>query len=173
MQSIMAYLRQFNFVTALLRLLLALAAGGAVGYGRSRKERPAGLRTYMIISVGAAMSVLLGCFQYEMIKGPWAEIAAQVGQKYDASRLAAQVITGIGFLGAGIIIKAAHQQVKGLTTATGLFATVCMGIAAGVGFYEIVLLALVLLALALLAETWFAVLGGRIQQTPQYTLEIL
>lgn len=69
--------------------------------------------------------------------------------KFDAARLASQVITGIGFLGAGIIIKIAHQQVKGLTTATGLFATVIMGIAAGAGFYECVIVALVLIVLVL------------------------
>ncbi len=149
MEAVLTYLRQFNMVTMILRLFLALLAGGAVGYGRSRKDRPAGLRTYMIISVGAAMSVLLALFQYQMLEGPWAEVVARVGKKYDASRLAAQVITGIGFLGAGIIIKATHQQVKGLTTATGLFATVCMGMACGAGFYEIVIISLILIVLVL------------------------
>ena len=149
MEAVLSYLRQFNVVTMILRLILALLAGGAVGYGRSRKDRPAGLRTYMIISVGAAMGVLLALYQYAMIKGAWAGAAAIAGEKYDASRLASQVITGIGFLGAGIIIKAAHQQVKGLTTATGLFATVCMGIACGAGFYEIVLMSLVVIVLVL------------------------
>ena len=149
MEAILAYLREFNVVTMILRLLLALLAGGIVGYGRSRNNRPAGLRTYMIISVGAAMSVLVTLFQYDMLNGPWAAIVAEVGAKFDASRLAAQVVTGIGFLGAGIIIKATHQQVKGLTTATGLFATVCMGLACGAGFYEIVLMSLVMIVLVL------------------------
>ena len=149
MQGIIAYLREFSLGTALLRLLLAMAAGGVVGLGRSRRARAAGLRTYMLISIGAAMSVLLALFQYEMLQGPWAEIAEEVGEKFDASRLAAQVITGIGFLGAGIIIKVAHQQVSGLTTATGLFATVCMGLAAGAGFYECVLIAVLLIVLVL------------------------
>ena len=132
-------LREFTFLSVLFRLLLAMTAGGVIGYGRSRKERTAGFRTYMIISLGAAMAVLITLYLYEL--EPW--------EKFDASRLASQVITGIGFLGAGIIIKAAHQQVRGLTTATGLFATVCMSIAAGAGFYELVLLALLTIVLVL------------------------
>ena len=95
------------------------------------------------------MSTLLTLYQYNMLTGPWQETVAEVGMKYDASRLASQAITGIGFLGAGIIVKAAHQQVNGLTTATGLFTTVCIGVAAGAGFYELVLTALVLIVLIL------------------------
>ncbi|MBQ9264684.1 MAG: MgtC/SapB family protein [Clostridia bacterium] len=142
-------LHDFDFLTAVLRLVLAMAAGGAVGYGRSKKERAAGLRTYMLISIGAAMTVLLALYEYEMLMGSWAEITNEVGNKFDVSRMVGQAITGIGFLGAGIIIKIAHQQVKGLTTATGLFATVCMGIAAGAGFYEVVIISLILIVLVL------------------------
>ena len=149
MQAAFENLRQFSFGTAVLRLVLALACGGAIGYGRSRKARAAGLRTYMLISLGAAMAVLLALYEYQMLTGQWAAVTAEVGQKFDASRLGAQVITGIGFLGAGIIIKVAHQQVNGLTTATGLFATVWMGIAAGAGFYEVVIAAMVLIVLVL------------------------
>ena len=149
MEGIVAYLKEFHFGTAVLRLLLAMAAGGIIGLGRSRRERAAGFRTYMLISVGAAMSVLLTLYQYEMMHGAWAQAAQETGNKFDASRLPAQVITGIGFLGAGIIIKAAHQQVKGLTTATGLFATVCLSVAAGAGFYEAVIIALIMIVLVL------------------------
>ena len=149
MQAAFENLRQFSFGTAVLRLVLALACGGAIGYGRSRKARAAGLRTYMLISLGAAMAVLLALYEYQMLTGQWAAVTAEVGQKFDASRLGAQVITGISFLGAGIIIKVAHQQVNGLTTATGLFATVCMGMAAGAGFYECVIAAMLLIILVL------------------------
>lgn len=149
MTESLSILKDFSFGAVILRLALAMLCGGAVGYGRSKKERSAGLRTYMLISIGAAMAVILGLYQYDMLMGQWKEITDEVGLKFDASRLAAQAITGIGFLGAGIIIKASHQQVKGLTTATGLFATVCMGIAAGVGFYEIVIMALVITVLIL------------------------
>lgn len=150
MQAAFGALRQFTFGSAVLRLALATACGGAVGYGRSKRTRAAGLRTYMLICVGAAMGVLLTLYQYEMLtRGSWAGIAAEVGMKFDASRLGAQVITGIGFLGAGIIVKAAHQQVNGLTTASGLFVTVCMGIAAGAGFYECAITAMLLIVLVL------------------------
>ena len=149
MRALFEGMRQFTFASALLRLLLAVLSGGVVGFGRSRKARAAGLRTYMLISVGAAMSVLLTLYEYAMLTGTWAPIVEEVGMKFDASRLAAQTITGIGFLGAGIIIKVSHQQVNGLTTATGLFATVVMGLAAGAGFYECVIVALLLIVLVL------------------------
>lgn len=142
-------MQDFSLINVSVRLLLAMLAGGVIGWGRSKQARPAGLRTYMLISIGAAMSVLLALYQYSMLKGPWAEIVEEVGFKYDGSRFAAQVITGIGFLGAGIIVKAAHQQVSGLTTATGLFATVCMSVAAGAGFYECVIISTAIIVLVL------------------------
>ena len=132
-------LREFNFWTVLLRLFLALLSGAVIGYGRSKKDRNAGFRTYILISIGAAMAVLLTYYLNDL--RDWS--------KFDASRLASQVVTGIGFLGAGIIVKAAHHQVQGLTTATGLFATVCMSLAAGAGFYELVLIALITIVLVL------------------------
>lgn len=149
MDTALESLRQFTFSSALLRLLLAMISGGVVGFGRSKTDRAAGFRTYMLISIGAAMAVLLTQFQYAMLTGPWAGTVEEVGMKFDASRLASSVITGIGFLGAGIIIKIAHQQVNGLTTSTGLFATMVMGLASGAGFYEGVAVALVLIVLLL------------------------
>ena len=149
MQGVLGNLRQFSFLSAVIRLLLAMLSGGVVGFGRSKTHRAAGFRTYMLISIGAAMAVLLTLYQYNMLTGPWAEVVNEVGLKFDASRLASSVITGIGFLGAGIIIKIAHQQVNGLTTSTGLFATMVMGLAAGAGFYEGVIVALVLIVLLL------------------------
>lgn len=138
----MEALRQFNLFTAALRLLLAIMAGGLVGYGRSKRDRAAGLRTYILISLGACMSVLLTLYDFEMLRGPWADIVARAGPKFDASRLPGQAVTGI-------IIKVAHQQVKGLTTATGMFATVCLGKDAGAGFYECLILAMLLIVLVL------------------------
>ena len=88
MQAAFENLRQFSFGTAVLRLVLALACGGAIGYGRSKKARAAGLRTYMLISLGAAMAVLLALYEYQMLTGQWAAVTAEVGQKFDASRLA-------------------------------------------------------------------------------------
>ncbi|MCR5577006.1 MAG: MgtC/SapB family protein [Oscillospiraceae bacterium] len=142
-------LRQFTFGSVVLRLLLALVSGGVIGYGRSRKNCAAGLRTYMLISLGAALAITVTLYEYQMLHSTWADIVAVVGDKFDATRLASQAVTGIGFLGAGTILKVAHQQVKGLTTATGLFATVCMSLAAGAGFYECVITVLLLIVLVL------------------------
>ncbi|MBO7422339.1 MAG: MgtC/SapB family protein [Oscillospiraceae bacterium] len=141
--------RTFSFPGMIFRLLLALLCGGVIGYGRSKNGCAAGLRTYMLISLGSVLAVLLTLYENEMIQGAWSEAVAAVGGKFDASRLASQTITGIGFLGTGMILKVAHQQVKGLTTATGLLATVCMSLAAGAGFYECVILVLMLIVLTL------------------------
>lgn len=130
------YLHEFNFVTVLFRLVLAMLAGGVIGYGRAKKKRAAGFRTYMLASIGAALAIMLSMYEYEMMKGAWAPIVAQVGEKFDASRYAAQVISGIGFLGAGTIIATAHSQVSGLSSAAGMLVCVGAGMTAGCGFYS-------------------------------------
>ncbi len=149
MDALLIHLRDFNFVTVVLRLLLAFLSGTIIGYGRARKRRSAGLRTFMLTSIGAALTVLLATYEYEMLCGPWASVVEQVGMKFDASRYSAQVISGIGFLAAGTIISIGHNQVSGLSTASGLFASVCMGIAAGAGFYECVIVVLIILVVVL------------------------
>ena len=149
MAAVIDYLHEFHTVSIVARLILAMAAGGAVGLGRSRGHQSAGLRTYMLTSVGAALTILISMYEYEMICGPWAEAAALADLKFDGTRFSAQVVNGIGFLAAGTIIAVAHQQIKGLTTAVGLFASAIMGIAAGAGFFECVLIALVMIVFTL------------------------
>lgn len=151
MTEILEYLRQFSFGSVVIRLVLAMAAGGAVGYGRARKQRNAGLRTYMLVSVGAALTILISLYETQMLYdgGAWAWVASVAELKFDASRYGAQVITGIGFLAAGTIIAVAHQQVSGLTSAIGLFAAACLGLAAGVGFVECVVIATLLIILSM------------------------
>ena len=145
MSEIIAYLRELNVVSVVVRLVLAMLCGGLLGYGRSKKKQNAGLRTYMLVSVGAALTVLISMYEYKMLTGHWADLAALAGElKFDGSRIASQVIQGIGFLAAGTIIGIAHQQVSGLTTAIGLFASACMGIAAGAGFYECVIVVILI-----------------------------
>lgn len=102
MTEILEYLRQFSFGSMAIRLALAMAAGGAVGYGRARKQRNAGLRTYMLVSVGAALTILISLYETQMLYdgGMWAWAAEAAELKFDASRYGAQVITGIGFLAA-------------------------------------------------------------------------
>ena len=145
----LTYLREFHFGSAVLRLLLALAAGGAVGYGRARKRRSAGMRTYMLTSLGAALTILIAMYENEMLYGQWAWAEAFTGIKFDASRFSSQVVNGVGFLAAGTILGVDHQQVSGLTTAIGLFCSAIMGIAAGSGFYECVLIGVPVLVCAM------------------------
>ena len=149
MNELLSHLRDFTFTTVILRLLLAFLCGTVIGYGRARKQRAAGLRTFILTSIGAALTTLLATYEYQMLCGTWADVVKEVGLKFDGSRYSAQVISGIGFLAAGTIISIGHQQVSGLSTAAGLFASVCMGIAAGAGFYECVIVVLVILIIVL------------------------
>ncbi len=145
MAEVLSYLKEFNFISVVVRLVLAMISGALIGYGREKKERNAGLRTYMLISIGAALTLLISFYEYEMLQGGWASVVAEIGQKFDGTRFGAQVLAGIGFLAAGTIIASAHQQVSGLTSAIGLFAAAVLGIAAGAAFYECVIPAIVII----------------------------
>ena len=140
-------LREMNTISVLLRLVLAMLFGGFIGLERERKRRPAGFRTYMLVCLGAALTMLLSQYEYYMVSHAWQETAISIGLRTDVSRFGAQVINGIGFLGAGTIIVTGKQEVKGLTTAAGLWASACMGLAIGAGFYECVLLGFFLIFL--------------------------
>lgn len=145
----MQYLEEFNFVSVAVRLLLAMACGGVIGYGRSYRRKAAGFRTYMLVSIGGALTSILSLYYYAMMQGIWAQRIAEIGMKFDGIRFSAQAVTGIGFLAAGTILRSAHQKVEGLTTATGLLASVCLGIASGIGFYSLVLVSFVSLVIIL------------------------
>ena len=147
--KVLYYLREFNTVSVLLRLTLAVVCGGLIGIERGRKHRAAGFRTYMVVCLGAALTMLLGQYEYELLTHEWSALANVIGTRTDVSRFGAQVINGIGFLGAGTIIVTAKQQVKGLTTAAGLWASACMGLAIGAGFYECVLLVFALIVFSM------------------------
>ena len=143
----LAYLREMNVASVLLRLTVAMLFWGFIGLERERKRRPAGFRTYMLVCLGAALTMLLSQYESYMVTHAWHETAMEIGLRTDVSRFGAQVINGIGFLGAGTIIVTGKQEVKGLTTAAGLWASACMGLAIGAGFYECVLLGFVLIFL--------------------------
>ena len=144
MGELFCYLKEFNFASVVVRLLLAMMSGALIGYGREKKERNAGLRTYMLISVGSALTLLISFYEFEMLGGPWADVVAKVGSKFDGTRFGASVVAGIGFLAAGTIVASAHQQVSGLTSAIGLFVAAVLGIASGAAFYECVLPSIVI-----------------------------
>lgn len=114
-------LRQFTIHSVVLRLTLAVIAGGILGLNRAKKGRAAGFRTHMFVCMGAALTMLLSQYYTEMLAGSWSQAASSLGAKTDVSRIGAQVISGIGFLGAGTILVTSRQEVKGLTTAAGFF----------------------------------------------------
>ena len=112
--------------TILIRLMLSCFLGGLIGIEREKNRHPAGFRTHILVCMGATLVMLSNFFIFEQFKGQ---------TNIDPSRLGAQVISGIGFLGAGTILKEGIS-VKGLTTAASLWAVACVGLAVGIGFYE-------------------------------------
>jgi len=120
----LAELREITVLSVALRIATAIIVGGLIGLVRGLKNRPAGLRTYMVVCLGACLIMLTNQYIYQ---------ATAVG---DPVRMGAQVISGIGFLGAGTIIVTRRNQIKGLTTAAGLWAAAGVGLAVGIGFYE-------------------------------------
>ena len=151
MASVLSYLRELNIITMMLRILLAVLCGGLIGLERERKNRPAGFRTYMLTALGATLTVLLSLQLDQMLHGPWRALAESVGATQDVSRFGAEDAKGIGFLGAGTIIITARQQVKGLTTAAGLWASVCLGLAIGAGFYACALISMLFMLVCMYA----------------------
>lgn len=122
-------LRELTMTGIVVRILVAIILGGIIGLERGMKNRPAGLRTYMLVCLGACVVMLINQYTYQVYGGG------------DPVRLGAQVISGIGFLGAGTIIVTSHNQIKGLTTAAGLWASACIGLAIGIGLYEVAIVA--------------------------------
>ena len=141
------FLRELTALSMFVRLLLAMLCGGLIGLDRQRKHRPAGFRTHMLVCMGATLTMLLSQYEVALLETIWADQAASVGGHVDVARFGAQVINGIGFLGAGTIIVTARQKVQGLTTAAGLWASACLGLAIGAGFYECVVIVFALIIL--------------------------
>jgi putative Mg2+ transporter-C (MgtC) family protein len=145
-----------NWDEALLRLALAGVLGGLIGLERELRERGAGLRTHLLVAVGAALFTIAGAYGFG-------------GVRVDPTRVAAQIVTGVGFLGAGAIIRQGFS-VRGLTTAATLWVVAAVGLAAGAGYYSgaVITTALVLLALWPLRILAFRILrrfradGGRL-----------
>lgn len=128
---------EFSIMVVIFRILLATLLGGIIGMERSRHGRDAGLRTHIFICLGSAMTALIGVYCHEILE-----------YTTDPLRISAQVVSGIGFLGAGTILVKNSSKVTGLTTAAGMWATAAIGIATGVGFYEAAVLCTFLCVLA-------------------------
>lgn len=121
---------ELNFFTIFFRMFLAVFVGGVIGMERDVKHRAAGLRTHMLVCMGAAVVMMTN--EYVAMTYPDIDI--------DLTRMGAQVVSGIGFIGAGTILVTNENQVKGLTTAAGLWAAATLGLAIGIGFYEIAII---------------------------------
>lgn len=116
--------REVTCIAIAVRIAVAVVLGGIIGLERGLKNRPAGLRTYMLVCVGACLIMVTNQYIY------------QVFGTGDPVRMGAQVVSGIGFLGAGTIIVTKRNQIKGLTTAAGLWAAAAVGLSVGIGLYE-------------------------------------
>ncbi len=159
MLSIFDGLRDLTMLSVSVRMLLAVICGGIIGIEREYKRRPAGFRTHILICLGAAMTTLTSQYFYLCLE-----------QYTDMARLGAQVVAGIGFIGAGTIIVTRRQRVKGLTTAAGLWAAAIIGLTLGGGFYEGGLFATILI---LVAELVFSRLEYRVlRNAPEINLYI-
>ena len=159
MLSIFDPVRDITVLSVSLRMVLAALCGGAIGIEREFKRRPAGFRTHILICLGAAMTTLTS--QY---------LSLVMHYYTDMARLGAQVVAGIGFIGAGTIIVTKRQRVKGLTTAAGLWTVAIIGLALGGGFYEG---ALVVTLLVLVAELLFSKMEYRLlNSAPEINLYV-
>ena len=121
-------IREVTYLAIVLRITVAVLLGGIIGLERGLKNRPAGLRTYMLVCVGSCLIMLTNQYIFQCYN---------VG---DPVRMGAQVVSGIGFLGAGTIVVTRRNQIKGLTTAAGLWASAAVGLAIGIGLYEAAIL---------------------------------
>ncbi|AVM68984.1 MgtC/SapB transporter [Lachnospiraceae bacterium oral taxon 500] len=129
------HLRGIGLEALIVKTVLALVVGGVLGLERGRKRRPAGFRTFMLVCFGS-MSVAAANFY-----------VFKVFQVSDPVRMGAQVVSGIGFLGAGTIITNSKNQISGITTAASLWTAACLGLSIGIGFYELALIGVVMVLL--------------------------
>lgn len=135
----METLREITYLSIVLRIIAAFFLGGLLGWEREIKKRAAGLRTYMLVCVGSCMIMLTNQYIYQYFGTG------------DPVRMGAQVVSGIGFLGAGTIVVTHRSKVTGLTTAAGLWASAAVGLALGIGFYEVAFVGALLIIVILTA----------------------
>jgi putative Mg2+ transporter-C (MgtC) family protein len=134
---------ELSWAEVLLRVVLAGILGGAIGSEREIREREAGLRTHMLVAVGSALFTLVSAYGWSDF-----QFSQRSGITYDPTRIAAQIVTGIGFLGAGAIIRQG-LSVRGLTTAASLWVVAAIGIASGAGYYSAALITTILVLVSL------------------------
>lgn len=123
--DIVAFEKEINLFTVALRIFLAVVFGGIIGLERGRHGSQAGMRTHILVCLGGTMTALVGVYSTQIL-----------GYDGDPLRIAAQVVSGIGFLGAGMIIVKSDKMITGLTTAAIMWTTAIIGIGLGIGFYS-------------------------------------
>ena len=138
---------QADYVAIVIHLLVATLAGGLIGYERSYQGRPAGFRTHTLVCIASSLLMLLTVYQ-----SAWFSASADI-VRIDPTRMAQGIMTGIGFLGAGVIVKEG-ASVRGLTTAASIWITAAIGVLAGVGFYFPVIVGTLLTLGALSMFRW-------------------
>ncbi len=158
MLNIFDPMRDITFTSMIFRMLLATVCSGIIGLERAAKNRPAGLRTHILVCVAATIASMTGHYLYLNLHLPT-----------DMTRIGAQVVSGLGFLGAGTIIVTNRQTIKGLTTAASLWVTGIIGLVTGAGFYEAALAASVLV---FLIQIIFSSAGYSIKYMEVFTLSI-
>ena len=134
---------ELHWAEVLVRVVLAGVLGGAIGAEREIREREAGLRTHMLVAVGAALFTIVSAYAWSDF-----QFSTREGITFDPTRIAAQVVTGIGFLGAGAIIRQG-LSIRGLTTAASLWVVAAIGMASGAGYYSAAVITTVLVLVSL------------------------
>lgn len=150
-----------DIYTILVRLSLALLMGAVIGFERSYHGRPAGLRTHALVSTSTCLLMLLTAFQWQLLEGAPIETI-----RTDPTRMAQGIMTGIGFLGAGVIIRE-NLTVRGLTTATSIWMTASIGLVIGLGFFSAGAVATLMTLAILNLFGWFE------KKLPTYTFSQL
>ncbi len=152
------WLSEINVFSIIVRIFLAVLLGGLIGLERAFKKHEAGFRTNILVCVGATMTTFCNQFIYEYFGGG------------DVARLGAGVISGVGFLGAGTILLTSRNQIRGLTTAAGLWTCACLGISIGLGFYTVAIVGCLAIMMSLyLLPKMESIINNK---TPYLTLHV-
>ena len=157
MISVLNPFREVTMIYVTLRLVMAFLCGGIIGLEREYRRRAAGFRTHILICLGAAITTMTSQYLHYVMN-----------YNTDIARMGAQVVAGVGFIGAGSIIVTRHQRVQGLTTAAGLWTSAIVGLAMGAGFYEggIVVTGMVLMIEIFLSKIEYYIL----RKTPEVSI---
>ena len=144
LQSLIEVAQEFTTLGIFVRLGVATLAGFLIGMEREAKNKGAGIKTHVLVCVGSALCIIVGQYLY-----------LQIPESADVSRIGSSVVSGVGFLGVGTIMVTGNREVRGLTTAAGLWACACIGLAAGAGYIMGVVLTLFFVMFTLLVLRYF------------------